>query len=102
MAIFPPTEKQGGPAQLGGWHKDMARRRDQKGSIRERGERQQVIDCTLLDSQSETAYNTQATPPEHSKGAVMRRRFQRGAFVQEAGVGTACGIRPATAEAQSA
>jgi integrase len=42
MDILPPTEKQGGPAQLGGWHKDMARRRYQKGSIRKRGKRHPV------------------------------------------------------------
>ena len=42
MAILSPTEKQGGPAQLGGWHKDMARRRYQKGSIRKRGKRNPV------------------------------------------------------------
>jgi integrase len=42
MAILPPTEKQGGPAQLGGWHKDMARRRYQNGSIRKRGKRNPV------------------------------------------------------------
>jgi integrase len=42
MAILPPTEKQGGPAQPGGWHKDMARRRYQKGSIRKRGKRNPV------------------------------------------------------------
>src|SRR5271169_4857635 len=85
MAILPPTEKQGGPPQPGGCQKDSARRRCQKGSIRKRGKHRPVIECTLIDSQPETAYNTQATPPKHSKGAVMRRRFQRGAFVQEAG-----------------
>ena len=39
MAILPNTEKQGGPAQIGGWQKEMARRRYQKGSIRKRGKR---------------------------------------------------------------
>ncbi len=39
MAILPPTEKQGGPAETGGWQKEMARRRYQKGSIRKRGKR---------------------------------------------------------------
>ena len=42
MAILPPTEKQGGPAQIGGWQKEMARRRYQKGSIRKRGRRKPV------------------------------------------------------------
>lgn len=42
MAILPPTEKQGGPAQTGGWQKEMARRRYQKGSIRKRGKRDPV------------------------------------------------------------
>ena len=39
MAILPTTEKQGGPVQTGGWQKQMARRRYQKGSIRKRGKR---------------------------------------------------------------
>jgi integrase len=42
MAILPTTEKQGGPAQTGGWQKEMARRRYQKGSIRKRGKRDPV------------------------------------------------------------
>jgi integrase len=42
MAILPPTEKQGGPALKGGWQKEMARRRYQKGSIRKRGKRYPV------------------------------------------------------------
>jgi len=42
MTILPPTEKQGGPAQTGGWQKEMARRRYQKGSIRKRGKRNPV------------------------------------------------------------
>jgi len=42
MAILPPTEKQGGPAETGGWQKEMARRRYQKGSIRKRGKRDPV------------------------------------------------------------
>ena len=42
MAILPNTEKQGGLAQIGGWQKDMARRRYQKGSIRKRGKRNPV------------------------------------------------------------
>ena len=39
MTILPTTEKQGGPAQTGGWQKEMARRRYQKGSLRKRGKR---------------------------------------------------------------
>ena len=39
MDILPITEKQGGPAYKGGWHKDMARRRYQKGNLRKRGKR---------------------------------------------------------------
>ena len=42
MTILPPTEKQGGPAETGGWQKEMARRRYQKGSIRKRGKRDPV------------------------------------------------------------
>jgi integrase len=42
MNILPTTEKQGGPAQQGGWQKEMARRRYQKGSIRKRGKRDPV------------------------------------------------------------
>jgi integrase len=41
MAILLNAEKQGGLAQLGGWH-DMARRRFQRGSIRKRGKRQPI------------------------------------------------------------
>jgi len=40
--ILPNTEKQGGPVQFGGWQKQMARRRYQKGSIRKRGTRNPV------------------------------------------------------------
>jgi integrase len=39
MDILPTTEKQGGPAYKGGWQKDMARRRYQKGNLRKRGMR---------------------------------------------------------------
>src|SRR5208283_1989835 len=42
MAILPITEKQGELAQIGGWQKEMARRRYQKGSIRKRGKRNPV------------------------------------------------------------
>jgi integrase len=42
MTILPPTEKQGGPAETGGWQKEMARRRYQKGCIRKRGKRDPV------------------------------------------------------------
>ncbi len=42
MAILPNAEKQGGLAQIGGWQKEMARRRYQKGSIRKRGKRNPV------------------------------------------------------------
>ncbi|HEX9572122.1 MAG TPA: hypothetical protein VF969_07680, partial [Burkholderiales bacterium] len=42
MAILPNAEKQGGLAQTGGWQKEMARRRYQKGSIRKRGKRNPV------------------------------------------------------------
>ena len=42
MDILPITEKQGGPAYKGGWQKDMARRRYQKGNIRKRGKRNPV------------------------------------------------------------
>jgi integrase len=42
MAILPNTEKQGELAQLGGWQKEMARRRYQKGNIRNRGKRKPV------------------------------------------------------------
>ena len=83
MAILPPTEKQGEPAQLGGWPKDIARRRSQMGSVRKRGKREPVIECTLVDSESETAYNTQATPTSRSRRAAMRRRFQTGSFLVE-------------------
>ena len=36
------TEKQGGPAHKGGWQRDMARRRYQKGNLRKRGKRYPV------------------------------------------------------------
>jgi integrase len=56
MAILPITEKQGELAhQLGGWQKEMARRRYQKGSIRKRGKRNPVwelqwwTDCINTD-----------------------------------------------------
>ena len=39
MAILPNTEKQGELSQTGGWQKQMARRRYQKGSVRKRGKR---------------------------------------------------------------
>jgi hypothetical protein len=42
MDILPITEKQGGPAYKGGWQKDMARRRYQKGNLRKRGKRSPV------------------------------------------------------------
>ncbi len=42
MRILPSTEKQGELAQLGGWQKEMARRRYQKGNIRKRGKRTPV------------------------------------------------------------
>ena len=42
MRILANAEKQGELAQLGGWQKDMARRRYQKGSIRKRGKRDPV------------------------------------------------------------
>jgi integrase len=42
MAILLNAEKQGELAQLGGWQKEMARRRYQKGSIRKRGKRNPV------------------------------------------------------------
>ncbi len=42
MAILPNAEKQGGPVQIGGWQKEMARRRYQRGSIRKRGKRQPI------------------------------------------------------------
>jgi integrase len=42
MRILPNTEKQGELAQPGGWQKQMARRRYQKGSIRKRGTRNPV------------------------------------------------------------
>src|SRR5438132_6921148 len=42
MRILPSAEKQGELAQLGGWQKEMARRRYQKGSIRKRGKRDPV------------------------------------------------------------
>jgi len=40
--ILPIAEKQGELAQLGGWQKEMARRRYQKGSVRKRGKRNPV------------------------------------------------------------
>jgi integrase len=42
VAILPNTEKQGELAQSGGWQKQMARRRYQKGSVRKRGQRNPV------------------------------------------------------------
>jgi integrase len=42
MDILPITEKQGGPAQQGGWQKEMARRRYQQGNVRKRGKRNPV------------------------------------------------------------
>lgn len=42
MDILPITEKQGGPAYQGGWQRDMARRRYQKGNLRKRGRRNPV------------------------------------------------------------
>jgi len=44
MAILPIAEKQGELAQLGGWQKDMARRRYQKGNLRKRGKRNPVCE----------------------------------------------------------
>src|SRR5438309_1522698 len=55
MRILLNAEKQGELAQLGGWQKDMARRRYQKGSIRKRGKRNAVwelqwwTDCIQSD-----------------------------------------------------
>jgi integrase len=55
MTILLNAEKQGELAQLGGWQKQMARRRYQKGSIRKRGKRNPVwelqwwTDCILPD-----------------------------------------------------
>ena len=42
MVILPDAEKQREPVQTGGWQKEMARRRYQKGSIRKRGKRNPV------------------------------------------------------------
>ena len=42
MRILANAEKQGELAQLGGWQKQMARRRYQKGSVRKRGKRNPV------------------------------------------------------------
>jgi len=42
MTILANTEKQGELAQSGGWQKQMARRRYQKGSVRKRGKRNPV------------------------------------------------------------
>jgi len=42
VAILPNAGKQGGPVQIGGWQKEMARRRYQKGSLRKRGKRNPV------------------------------------------------------------
>jgi len=42
MDILPSAEKQGELAQLGGWQKEMARRRYQKGNLRKRGKRNPV------------------------------------------------------------
>jgi integrase len=55
MAILHNAEKQGELAQLGGWQKDMARRRYQKGNLRKRGKRNPVwelqwwTDCINAD-----------------------------------------------------
>ena len=55
MIILPNAEKQGELSQTGGWQKQMARRRYQKGSIRKRGKRNPVwevqwwVDCILPD-----------------------------------------------------
>ena len=42
MTILPNAEKQGELAQSGGWQKEMARRRYQKGNIRKRGKRNPI------------------------------------------------------------
>src|SRR5712691_11383532 len=42
VVILPNTEKQGELSQTGGWQKQMARRRYQKGSVRRRGKRNPV------------------------------------------------------------
>ncbi len=55
MRILANAEKQGELAQLGGWQKEMARRRYQKGSIRKRGKRNAIwelqwwTDCIQWD-----------------------------------------------------
>ena len=55
MTILPNAEKQGELVQLGGWQKEMARRRYQKGNLRKRGKRNPVwelqwwTDCIHLD-----------------------------------------------------
>ena len=43
-AILGDAEKQSGLSQLGGWQKQMARRRYQKGSIRKRGKRNPIYE----------------------------------------------------------
>ncbi len=42
MTILPNAEKQGELVQLGGWQKEMARRRYQKGNLRKRSKRNPV------------------------------------------------------------
>jgi hypothetical protein len=55
MAILHSADKQGELAQVGGWQKDMARRRYQKGNLRKRGKRNPVwelqwwTDCINAD-----------------------------------------------------
>jgi hypothetical protein len=54
MTILRNAEKQGELVQLGGWQKEMARRRYQKGNLRKRGKRNPVwelqwwTDCISL------------------------------------------------------
>ena len=54
MAILPITEKQGELTQLGGWQKEMARLRYQKGNIRKRGKGNPVWELQLENPEYST------------------------------------------------
>jgi integrase len=82
MAILPITEKQGELAQLGGWQKEMARRRYQKGNIRKRGKRNPVwelqwwTDCINPDGKIERKRESVILGPV---AAMTRRQALRAA-----------------------
>jgi hypothetical protein len=92
MTIVPNAEKQGELVQLGGWQKEMARRRYQKGNLRKRGKRNPVwelqwwTDCINLDGtlgrRRESTILAYA-PPKCAE--LARSRFSAGVNAREGG-----------------